>query len=328
MKKALWVALAVGCANLSFTLVGNAAESQSSSPSSSPTSNEETRKMFFENAGTCDQAVFTNEDYLALSFRPLVPNVGHVRIFALKEPNEIVDISTRSRVTDIKIDGDTAYILTGWTIEGWSISNKKQLFQYPSHPQSSPGISLRERAQGFILSGPNKKTAVIAHGVLGVVVIDLETGKTIKTLPMPTVSAAQDIDLVNANQAVLAIDNNDEGQFRGMYLMNLNTLEFTKQIKIDNALPSEVRVLDNDRLMMVYFNAIWKFGKTQALASTKEPKPSRRAWKFPGLDIVDMQGKVAFDKNHLYGCFKTWDSQSGERSYQPMVFDLQTLQLN
>lgn len=308
MRKAVWVALAAFCANVSFAATI-----------------EETRKAIFESVGTCDQAVFTNDDYMALSLHPLVPNVGHVRVYSLKDPSSVFDISTHSRVADIKIEGDTAYVLTGLTFEGWSISNKKQLFQYVSHPQAAPGLDLRERAQGFIISG---KRAVIAHGVLGVSVIDLETGKVIKTLPMPTVSAAQDIALVNANQAVLAIDNNDERQFRGMYLMNLRTLEFTKQIKIDNALPSAVRVLDNDRLMMVYYNAVWKFGKTQALAATKEPKPFRRAWQFPGLEVVDMQGKVAFDKKNLYACFKTWDSQTDERNYKPMAFDLKSLQLD
>ncbi|MFL5812347.1 MAG: hypothetical protein ACJ763_02120 [Bdellovibrionia bacterium] len=313
MKKTVWVALAaVVCANISLS-VANAS------------SIEDTRKAIFEGVGTCDQAVFTNDQYLAVSLLPFVPNVGHVRVYSLKDPSHVTDISTHSRVTDIKIEGDTAYVLTGWTIEGWSISSGKQLFQYASHPQASPGLNLRERAQGFVLSG---KRAVIAHGVLGVTVIDLESGKTIKTLPMPTVSAAQDIALVNADKAVLAIDNNDERQFRGMYLMNLRTLGFTKQIKIDNALPSAVRVLDNDRLMLVYYNAIWKFGKTQALAATKEPRPSRRAWQFPGLNVVDMQGKVAFDQKNLYACFKTWDSQTDERDYKPMAFDLKALQLD
>jgi hypothetical protein len=312
MKKAVWVALTVFCANLSLNFA-NAA------------SIEDTRKAIFEGVGTCDQAIFTNDEYMAVSLLPLVANVGHVRVYSLKDANNVTDISTHSRVTDIKIEGDTAYVLTGWTIEGWSISGKKQLFQYASHPQAGPGLDLRERAQGFILSG---KQAVIAHGVLGVSIIDLESGKVIKTLPMPTISAAQDIALVNANQAVLAIDNNDEGQFRGMYLMNLRTLEFTKQIKIDNALPSAVRVLDNDRLMMVYYNAIWKFGKTQALAAKKEPKPVRRAWQFPGLNVVDMQGKVAFDQKNLYACFKTWDSQTDVRDNKPMAFDLKSLQLN
>jgi hypothetical protein len=80
--------------------------------------------------------------------------------------------------------------------------------------------------------------------------------------------------------------------------------------------------------MMIYPNAIWKFGKTQALVANKEPKPSRRAWQFPGLEIADLQGKVAFDQKYVYGCFKAWSSQSNHAPLKPLAFELKTLQLD
>jgi hypothetical protein len=289
---------------------------------------EDIRKSIYEGIGACDQAVFTNDDYFATSLRPVVPGVGHVQIYSLKNPSDVINISTDARVSDIKIEGDTAYILTGITLEAWSLSNKRRLFIYKSHPQASAALNWRERASGFILnSNRNGNQAIISHGVLGVTVLDLATGEFTQLIDMPTVSSAQDIARVDADQAVLAVDNDDEGTFRGMYLLDLKTFQITRQIKIDNAFPSAVRVLDNNRLMMIYFNAVWKFDKTSAL-SAKEARPLRRAWRFPGLEVVDMQGKVAFDQKHLYACFKTWNSKTDERRQVPLAFDLEKLQLN
>lgn len=321
MMKVLVLVLAAMSATSAFA---GASLLPSSSPSSSP-SIEDTRKALFESIGACDEAIFTNDEYLAVSLHPLVSGVGHVRVYSLNDSSRVVDISTSARVKDIKIEGSIAYVLTGISIEGWDIANEKRLFKFATHPAADPGMSWRKQAQGFVLSGDR---AVIAHGTLGVTVIDLTTGNMIQALPMATVSAAQDIALVNADQAVLAIDNDDEGMFRGMYLMDLKALSFTKQIKIDNAFPLSVRVLDNDRLMLIYPNAIWRFGKTQALAANKEPKPSRRAWQFPGLEIADLQGKVAFDHKYVYGCFKVWSSQSNQAPLKPLAFELKTLQLD
>ncbi len=286
---------------------------------------EEVRKEVFEGMGGCDQAIFTNEDYLAVSLRPLVPRVGHVRITSLKNTTQVFDISTDARVTDIKVVGDIAYVLTGVTLEAWDISSEKQLFKYATHPEAAPDLDWRKRAEGFVLSG---NRAIIAHSVLGVTVLDLASGKFVKILPMITVSSAQDIALLSADQAVIAVDNDNEATFRGMYLMNLRSLAFTKKIKIDNAFPQAVRVLDGDRLMLMYSNAVWKFGKSQALAAAREPKPSIRAWQFPGLNVVDMQGKVAFDSKYLYGCFKMWESEATPTPFKPMAFDLKALRLN
>jgi hypothetical protein len=289
-----------------------------------PTPIEDIRKSVFEGLGACDQAIFTNDEYFAVSLKPLRPGVGHLRVYSLKDSTQVIDLATQSQILDVKIEGDTAYLLSGTTFEAWSLSSQKQLFIYPSHSQAGAGLNWRQRAQGFVLNGGR---AIIAHGTLGASVLDLKTGEVVKVLSMPTISSAQDIALVDANRAVLAIDNDAEATFRGMYILNLKTLEFSKQIKVDNAFPQAIRVLNGDRLMLIYSNAVWKFGMTQALASSKEPKPSRRAWQFPGLEFVNMEGKVAFDKKNLYACFKSWDDQTHQLVYKPMAFDLAALQL-
>ncbi len=280
---------------------------------------EETRKEIYESQSACDEAVFTDSNYLALSF----PN-NVVRVYSLLDKSLVLEVPSGYRVRDLKIQNDTLYILTGNRLMAWQMKEKKPLFGYVTHPNVRPNSHWVDKASGFIL---NKNQAVVSHGAYGISVIDLATGNYVKLLPMPTVSAAKDIDFVNSNTAVLAIDNNDEAQFRGMYLFDLNSLEITKQIKIDNAMPSAVRVLANNRLMMVYFNAVWKFDLNQAL-SQNSPQPNRRAWRFPGLFVVDMIGKVAFDQKNLYACFKTMDEKTGERDIVPLAIDLKSVKLD
>jgi len=282
------------------------------------------RKQLFEGLKTCDQSVYTNEEYLAVGMPITGIRTGHVKVISLNQPSKVMDFSTSDRVVDIKIQKDSLYILTLTTLEVWSLSQNKNLFVHSSHPYVTVGSSWRQKASGFILKD---NLAVISHGTLGFSILDLASGAFVKTLNMPTVSSAQDIDLVNANTAVVAVDNDDEAQFRGMYLMDLQRMEIIKRIPIDNAFPSAVRVLDNNRLMMIYFNAVWKFDLNAALNSSGEPLPSRRSWKFPNLFIVDMRGKVAFDDKNLYACFNNDDAQTGARKIQPLAIDLATIML-
>jgi hypothetical protein len=169
--------------------------------------------------------------------------------------------------------------------------------------------------------------AVISHSTLGFTILDLKSGLVQKLLPMPTISSAQDIAILNADTAIVGVDNDSEATFRGLYLMDLKTFEIVKQIKIDNAFVSSVRVLDN-RLMLGFFNAIWKFELNKTIEATKEPFPTRRAWKFPGLFLVDMKGKVFFDNKYLYACFNTMDAETNEREIRPLAVDLKELKLN
>ena len=175
---------------------------------------EEIRKQIYESQGTCDQAVFTDAQYLDLS----LPN-RVVRVYSLADKSLLLEVPTGHVVSDIKIQNDVVYILTGARLVAWEIKTKKPLFGYVTHPNISEASHWREKASGFILKD-NK--AIISHGVLGISVLDLTNGKFLKVIPMPTVSAAQDIAFVDSQTAILAIDNDDEATFRGMYLMNLN----------------------------------------------------------------------------------------------------------
>lgn len=300
---------------LSLLLVGHLALAQTK---------EEIRKNVYEGLTTCDQAVYTDDDYMASSLPTGVMKTGHIRLINLNDTQDVTDFPAKDRVVDIKIRQGVVYVLTQTAFEAWNIKQKTALFSYPSHPYSKAVPHWRERASGFILNGDH---AVISHGILGASVLDIKTGAFIKTIRMPTLSSAQDIAAVNASTAVLAIDNDAEATFRGMYLMDLNSYEFSKQIRVDNAFPSAVRVLDNNRLMLIYFNAVWKFDLNTALKS-EEARPNRRTWQYPGVYLVDMVGKVAFDKKNLYACMNLMDEKTGARKVKPMAFDLETLKLN
>ena len=284
----------------------------------------EIRKKTFEQLKTCDQAIFSDDHYLAVSFPNEATGMGHVHIESLID-NEIFDLPAKDRIVDIKIQDDKIYLLTLTTIEAWNIKEKNFLFSYPSNPQITKTDSWRKKASGFILKD-NK--AIISHGTLGFSILELSSGQFQKILPMPTVSSAQDITLLNSETAIVAVDNDDEAAFRGLYLMDLKSLEIVKQIKIDNAFSSSVRILDNNRLMLGFFNAIWKFDLNKTIVATKEPFPTRRAWKFPDLYLTDMKGKVFYDEKYLYGCFNTMDSQTNVRRIKPLATDLHVLKLD
>jgi hypothetical protein len=288
---------------------------------------EDNRKKIFESQESCDQGIYTDEKYFALS-------TGHftVRVYSIADQKLLLEVPAHSRVSDIKIQGDRLFVLAGTRLTVWQLNRKTgqdsmepaPISSFRTHPEIDNNSHWRKKATGFILKDSH---AIIAHGVAGLSVLDLESGKFVKLLPMPTVSSAQDIASVNGDTAVIAVDNDNEAEFRGLYLFDLRKLEIMKQIKIDNALPSAVRVLDRNRLMVVYFNAVWKFELDQTLAASS-PRPTRRAWKFPGLFIMDMIGKVAFDQKYLYACFNTLDQQTDKRKIKPLAVDLEAIKLN
>ena len=284
----------------------------------------EVRKKKFEQLNSCDQAIYSNDQYLAVSMPSGATGIGHVRVESLVD-DENFDLPAHGRIVDIKIENGNIYLLTDTTLEAWAIKDRTFLFSYATHPNVTPASSWRKKASGFILKDGK---AVISHSVLGFTILDLKSGLVQKLLPMPTISSAQDIAMLNADTAIVGVDNDAEASFRGLYLMDLKSFEIVKQIKIDNAFVSSVRVLDNNRLMLGFFNAIWKFELNKTIVATKEPFPTRRAWKFPGLFMVDMKGKVFFDNKYLYACFNTMDADTNEREIKPLTIDLKEVKLN
>jgi len=285
-------------------------------------SKEDQKKALYEAATSCDQGQFVNDDYVVSSSYNGVK--GFVTVKSVQKQGLNFSVEAPRRVVDVKIQGNSLYVLTAATLQSWDLNTQKQNWIYVTHPSMSLSTHWRAYASGFILKGD---LAIISHGVYGVSVLNTKNGRFEKQLSMPTISAAQDISYVNESLAVLAIDNDDEAQFRGLYLMDLNSLEFVRQIKVDNAFPSAVRVLDGNRLMMVFFNAVWKFDLNSTLKSSSA-SPLRRAWKFPGVFSVDMVGKVAFDNKYLYACMNLLNPETGEKTKKPMAFDLATLKLN
>ena len=95
-------------------------------------------------------------------------------------------------------------------------------------------------------------------------------------------------------------------------------------------MPFSIRVMPNNRLMLGYINGIWKLDLAKALSS-KEAQPNRRTWRFPGLDDVDMRGKVFYDEKYMYSCFGIINPLANgyyTRTPTPMAFDLKDLHLD
>jgi hypothetical protein len=285
---------------------------------------EEVRKLHFERIGTCDQTIFSDDQYLIVGLPKNSEGRYGVRVDSLLHDSNVYDVHTADRVVESRIRGNILYLLTQTTFEAWNLVTKDVVFSYKTHPRLPVKPKLKEHATGFVLKGDR---AILSHGVLGVAVLDMKSGFFVKLLPMITVSNSRDIDLVDADTAILAIDNDDEGAFKGFYVMDLTTNEFVKTINLANPYPTSVRVLDNNRLISVFFNAIWKYDLNASLSAT-EAKPNRITHRFPGLRAVELYGKVHFDKKYLYACFKQFNLEDDSFSFHTLTYDLEILKLN
>ena len=287
----------------------------------------ELRKAAYEKMESCGDAVFSDSQWMAASLPNTANGIGHVRVQSLQSPNDIWDFPAHDTVVDIKIKDGKIFVLTETTFEAWDLKTHKALYSYATHPEVGPGSKWSKKATGFIFRADK---VLITHGVLGFSLLNLETGVVEKTIPMPTISSAQDITVLEDKTALVAVDNADDAQFRGLYVLNLSTLDIEKQIKIDNAFPLSIRALPGNRLVMGYLNAIWKFDLAATLKN-QEAQPNRRSWKFPGLFDVDMRGKVFYDETYMYSCFGVFQDMNGgiiARKKTPRAFRIDDLKLN
>lgn len=286
----------------------------------------DSRKAAYESLPGCGLAVTSDETFLAASLPDKGPHQGAWALVNLQTKEQTL-FPANDTIVDIKLQNGTAFVLTETTFEAWNLKSKKQLYSYASHPEVGTGSKWSKKATGFVFRAGK---ALITHGVLGFSLLNLETGDVEKTIALPTVSSAQDITLIEEKKALVAVDNADEAEFRGLYVLDLSTLDIVKQIKIDNAYPLSIRALPGNRLMIGYLNAIWKFDLAAALKGN-EANPNRRSWKFPGLFDVDMRGKVFYDNDNLYSCFGVFQDAPGgviSRKNTPLAFKLSDLKLN
>lgn len=283
----------------------------------------EIRKAFFEKLEGCGQAVYSDTNWFVASLPNTANGIGHIRIQSLLDPQKSLDLPANDTVVDVKIRDGQVFVLTETTLEAWDIASAKSLFKYATHPNVGKGSHWNLKATGFVLKGDQ---ALIAHGTLGIEALNLKTGAIDKMIPMLSESSAQDIAFVNDTTAVVAVDDQAEAAFRGLYVLDLNSMTVSKQIPIDNALPYSVRVTPQG-LLVGYINAIWKFDLNQTLNSRGEAQPLHRSFIFPGLANVDIRGKTFYDETYMYSCFYHPNGDSGDMGAYPKVFKLTDLGL-
>lgn len=280
---------------------------------------ETTRKAVFETLPICGEAVFSSFDYLAVS--PASSNT--VQVVSLSHPELRFDIHGQDQIVDVKIVANLVYILTQTSFEIWNIQTRKSIFLSASHAQVSRKSRFDQRASGFILKD---NLAIISHGSLGFSILNTQTGRFEKFVSMPTKSVAKDIAMIDEMTAVVAVDSDNEPNFRGIYVMDLKTFSITRQIRVDNAFVSGIRILDQKFMVLIYFNAIWKFDLASSIKA-RDAKPIRRQPTFPGVANVNLVGKVFFDDVNLYACFQIDDPKNGLRQFKPMAISLKALDL-
>lgn len=255
------------------------------------------RAEIYASWGRCDQAVFSDENYFAATTSM---DGQTVRVASLHGTDEKT-FSFPSRVHDLKILGQTLYVLTGDELHVLDIPSADKISTRKTRPNANLS-DWRQTATGFVMLDRGQR-ALISHGVLGLSLLDVMSGQT-RMVALPKVTSAQDLAILDNDHVLVAVDNDTDAafSFRGIFVVDLNTWKVSHEMRIDNAFPQSVRVLPGDRLMLGFLNSIWRFDLAKALKD-KSPTPSRRNWKFPGLSNTDITGKVHFDDSRVFGCF-------------------------
>lgn len=278
--------------------------------------------QIYKSQKTCGSAFFSDENYFVSSQMPTGILADTIYVSYLTSRDSDYLISIQDQAVQVIVNKNILYILGRVSIQAYDLDKRSRIFNYSTHPFVTAKSNWREVASGFIVVDD---IAYISHGVKGFVVLDLKTGKFKKLIQMPTISAAMDIAKVDENHALAVVDNNDDSEFRGLYWLNLKTLEVEKKMKVDNALPLGVSFKQPDSIYITYLNSIWKISLKEALKSS-EPSILRRAWKFQGQE-VNIHSRSSFDEQNAYLCVDEFNNTLGVNIPVPKVFSLKELKL-
>lgn len=273
---------------------------------------------------TCGEAIFVDQNWI------ITNQFNHPSLIQVLKKDSVTDslfdfiLNAKETVVDLKVNENYLIVLTRTQIQKWNLKEQKMVSSFKTYPNISSQWHPRELASGFVIIG-NK--AIITHGISGISVVNLINGSIEKVQPMYTISSAQDIDKLNDSEIIVAVDNNDSREFRGVYILDINSLSLKRKVFIDNALPLSIRVLDQNRVLIGYLNSIWRFDTSEIL-NNNSPKPVRRAWKFPKVAVASFFGKTAFFENKMYACFAGLNNLTQSPQYLPTVIELKDVKLD
>lgn len=276
----------------------------------------------FKAVPVCSGAVAADNERVARIAAPgqlTVTGVGDFQSF---------DLAVSPKVVDLKIKGDTLYVLLPRAIQEWSLTARSMISETATFSHGR-GEGYREGAMGMEFSGD---LLIIAHGRLGYSVYDtgsheIVAERAVLQNQLPLESVLTDVTVADG-RAIFVADNYSlagPGQmpFRGFLIVDIATLvEIHRAQGID---PGAMNILLTGDTAVVGFDGPMHSFRWSEVTGRGDVRLRRTVYRYEKSGHPIGQAAVVGDQ--MLTCFML-DGQPGEpKKYVPMVLDLATFRL-
>lgn len=278
----------------------------------------QTREEAFKAVPVCAGAVTMDATRVAR-----VGDLGQIAITGLGQ-TEAFDLPMTRDAVDLKIQGQTLYVLTTGTIQEWSMTERKMISEMPT---INTDIRLQhgEEATGMDWHGTS---LVISHGGMGYSIYDTVNHKITDHVlvlrdQFPMESRLTSVVVVG-DQAIFSVDNwtlsmpDQKGAFIGFLVMDLNTgKEIHRSPGPD--VGNEMMVLAGDQLIVGYGMIPLHAFKLSDVLNGKRAMIQKIVMTYPvhGHPI----GRAFYADNKLMTCFRQSGTEGQPSHTMPMVIE-------
>jgi len=214
-------------------------------------------------------------------------------------------------VVDFLVDGDNLYLIKkDSSLEKWSLAKREKQTSYPTTERSID--NLKKRPTGLVLF---ENQLFISHGMLGVTVLDLASGKITAEIPLaqgqPYDLQSQAADIAsNGSMAYITMESanyDPQGRgipFNGFITVDMKSRNVMKQTPINTTqevfgfpkieISNDTAIVQNSGILLTYPLAM--------LDSEKIAYPTKRIWAQDRNGVP--LGRVWADETAIYSCMK------------------------
>ncbi len=270
--------------------------------------------------------------YWTSHVQPREPKPSIMRFVPIDKISEY-QVTTNDSAIDVIKYNSLNYILTFSGIEEWNLNSFQRSNILQTHNLDRP-LRDEEHPRGL---AQYKNNLVIAHGRLGISIVDLTTKKVVKMLPVavsqrPLESVVNEVT-VSGKYAYAVVDSytlvgpNDKPAFRGLVVIDLESQSIVTELDGLDPGASSITSDNNVAIVSFYGQPLWKYS-LKSLHSSALPQPLKRVWKFPIEGHP--KGKASMDDKYYYTCYSHMP-KPGEGPYfinGPTVLDRRILILD
>ncbi len=270
--------------------------------------------------------------YWTSAVKPREPKPLMMRFVPIDKISEY-QVTTNDSVIDVIKYNRLNYILTYSGIEEWNLNTFQRSNILRTHNLDRPLMD-EEHPRGF---AQYKNSLIIAHGRLGISIVDVTTEKVVKMLPIATAqrpleSVVNDIT-VSGKFAYAVVDSytlvgpHDKPAFRGLVVIDLDSQTVVAELDGLDPGASNISSDNNVAIVSFYGQPLWKYS-LKSLHGSSLPQPLKRVWKFPIEGHP--KGKASMDDKYYYTCYSRMP-KPGEGPYfisMPAALDRRILILD